>query len=102
MKMKCFVLLLACVLLIVGGFNLFSQTSGNQTNSLVLTIVRGQTPGTLDVSWNSTAGKTYQLQFSTNASNWLDLGPPVSGDGSKILSTQYPYDTVAFYRVRAY
>jgi hypothetical protein len=102
MKKKFFIFFLACVLLLVGGLDLLSQTSGNPTNSPVLTIVRGQTPGTLDVSWDTTSGKTYQLQFSTNVSNWFDLGPPVTDDGSKILSTQYPYDTSSFYRVRAY
>ena len=102
MNKKFHVFPFTCLLLAVGDLCLHAQTSGNQTNSLVLTIVRGQTPGTLDVSWNSTSGKTYQLQFSTNASNWLDLGPPVAGDGNKILSTQYPFDTSSFYRVRAY
>jgi hypothetical protein len=102
-KLNHFFTILSACLLFYSVVNLNSQSiaPAAATNSLVLSIVQGQSPDTLEVSWNTTAGKTYQLEFSTNLINWLDLGPPVSGGGDKIIATEYPHNTQTFYRVRS-
>jgi hypothetical protein len=102
MKLKHLLLAVAVCFCVSSIRKVDSQTSLAASAVPVLKIVAGQTPGTLEVSWDTTAGTTYQLQFSMTLTNWLDIGPPVSGDGNKVIATQYPNNTATFYRVRAY
>jgi hypothetical protein len=43
--------------------------------------------GQIQIRWKSVAGKTYSVQYSTDASSWSSLGGSVVGDGSIILVT---------------
>lgn len=69
---------------------------------VIMGIHDGQTPGTMNLDWNSVTGQTYQLQFTTDFIRWFDIGPPVAGDGSLIVATQYPSNPYTYYRVSTY
>lgn len=69
---------------------------------VMLGINTGQTPGTVELNWNSVSGQTYQLQFTIDFTHWTDLGPPVAGDGNLIVATQYTSTPQMFYRVWTY
>lgn len=69
---------------------------------VIMGIHQGQTPGTIDIDWNSVTGQTYQLQFTTDFVSWFDVGPPVAGDGTLIVATQYSQNPHTFYRVWTY
>jgi hypothetical protein len=48
-------------------------------------------PGSVELSWETSTGRLYQLQSTTNLApaNWLDAGVPVSGTGVLTL-TNFP------------
>ncbi|MDB6123305.1 MAG: hypothetical protein JWQ71_2298 [Pedosphaera sp.] len=102
MKLKHLLLAFAVCFLVNTIRDVSSQSASAAVTVPVLKIVPGKDPGTLEVSWDTVVGTTYQLQFSITLTNWIDLGPPVSGDGNKIIATQYPGTTATFYRVQAY
>ncbi len=47
-----------------------------------LSINRGETPGTVRISFPTEAGAAYRLRFSTNLTDWSDVGEVLTGDGS--------------------
>lgn len=54
------------------------------------------------VCWPSESGKRYQLQWSPDlgATNWLNLGGPLNGNGSEVcFSDAEPSESVRYYRV---
>ncbi|WP_150107298.1 hypothetical protein [Pedosphaera parvula] len=76
--------------------------ANNGLAPVIMGINKGSVPDTVDLNWNSVSGQTYQLQFSSDFTNWLNLGPPVSGDGNLIVATQYTSNPQVFYRVLTY
>jgi hypothetical protein len=102
MKLKQLLLASAVCFLAAYSRDLNSQSALTPQAPPKLKIVPGRDSGTLEVSWDTVVGTTYQLEFSMTLTNWIELGPPLTGDGNKVLATQYPYNTVTFYRVRAF
>src|ERR1043166_29132 len=61
-----------------------------------------QTGGALALTWNATAGQTYQVQYKTalNQTNWNNLGSPMSAsNGTATVSDAIGPDPQRFYRV---
>ena len=57
--------------------------------------------GQIQIRWQTVAGKSYTVQYSTNLTAWNDLGDPVQGDGSiaSVIDTT-PIANRRFYRIR--
>ena len=59
--------------------------------------------GSISFAWDTAAGFSYQVQFTTNLApaNWLDLGPAIPGTGAATSATDATRtDPQRFYRVR--
>jgi sugar lactone lactonase YvrE len=59
------------------------------------------TQGTLDLTWSTEAGASYQLQYSPdlNSTNWTNLGGPQTATGPTLSATDYATTGPArFYR----
>jgi hypothetical protein len=59
------------------------------------------TQGTLDLTWSTEAGASYQLQSNSdlNSTNWTSLGGPQTATGSTLSATDYATNGPArFYR----
>jgi hypothetical protein len=68
-------------------------------DSTVLSIQVSQSQ--IEVSWSSSASKTYQVQYTADltTSLWTNLGPPVSGNGLTNSFTDAVGGSAQFYRV---
>ncbi|MEK7686078.1 MAG: hypothetical protein AAB466_11710 [Verrucomicrobiota bacterium] len=54
-----------------------------------------------ELAWDSMLGAGYQVQSSSNLLAWQDLGPPLSGNGTRFLYRgPFRGGKAAFYRVR--
>jgi hypothetical protein len=61
-----------------------------------------QTNGLITLTWNSTTGQVYQVQYSLDLgpTNWVDLGPNlVATNGTMSTSDTLGVDAQRFYRV---
>jgi hypothetical protein len=49
------------------------------------------TNSTLNLTWSTEAGGTYQLQYNSDLSstNWINLGSPVTATGSSLNFTDF-------------
>lgn len=56
----------------------------NSNSSLAIEVTPAVPPNQLKVQWQSVAGKTYTVQYSTNLIAWNNLGNPVSGNGNAL------------------
>jgi sugar lactone lactonase YvrE len=57
--------------------------------------------GQIQIRWQTVAGKSYFVQYSTNLTTWNDLGNVVQGDGSMAsVIDATPISNRRFYRVR--
>ena len=54
---------------------------------VITTVTRLAPAFTASVSWNSHAGKTYSVQYSTDLATWTDLNANVSGQGERTTFT---------------
>jgi uncharacterized repeat protein (TIGR03803 family) len=47
------------------------------------------TDSTLNLTWSTEAGGTYQLQYNSNlsSSNWINLGSPINATGATLNTT---------------
>ena len=59
------------------------------------------TQGTLDLTWSTEAGASYQLQSNSDlkSTNWTSLGGPLTATGPMLSATDYATNGPArFYR----
>ena len=47
------------------------------------------TNSTLNLTWSTEAGRTYQLQYSSDliSSNWINLSSPITATGATLSTT---------------
>lgn len=68
----------------------------------IATASAGQAGATATLRWNSHAGKTYRVQYSTDLSTWTDVAPTVPAQGESTTYTDTaaaPNTTRLFYRI---
>lgn len=93
---------------IVGGYDNSPGDDSDFTGHFTLTVTAAQPaaaeqpavtawPATV-VAWASQSGKMYQAQWSTNGSDWRNLGAPAQGNGTTNYLFDAP-DTGRTYRV---
>ncbi len=80
-------------------FDNFEATGTNDSPVIQVGI-----QGAIEIGWNSIAGRSYQVEYSTalDPGNWIELGDPVTGNGNG--TTNHMLDTTRidserFYRV---
>ncbi len=56
-------------------------------------------PG-LEISWKTEIGSNYQAQSSSGLSNFVNIGPPIIGDGNRARLTDLRTTPVKFYQVK--
>ncbi len=89
--------------------NLYGTTYGGDTGGIVYRLSTpmaaaflgiGIAGGFVTTSWSSVAGQVYQVQYSTNMSEWVDVGSPTTATNG-IISIDQPVGAVSmnFYRV---
>lgn len=80
------------------GTIISSQASTNGGPPLVTNL---QIQRAVELDWLSQVGSVYQVQFSTNFSNWQSLGTPILGDGlAKKFYDGINQATNRFYRIQ--
>jgi len=82
-----------------------SQIAGSQYSFLNSPLAIDPTSlisnGQIQIRWQTAAGKSYVVQYSTNLTAWNDLGSPIQGDGSVAsVIDPTPIADKRFYRVR--
>ena len=90
-----------------GPFSTFSSfqygITVSTTNSAPPAVLTAQIYSAIEVTWNSTAGKTYIVERSENLSSWLPLSTSIPGTGGVMSYLDSIRDkTKAFYRVKEY
>jgi hypothetical protein len=56
--------------------------------------------GTVNLTWSATTGLSYQLQYTTNLNgNWINLGGPITTNGTATATDITPPDSQRFYRL---
>jgi sugar lactone lactonase YvrE len=64
-------------------------------------IAQAGANATIELSWPSEAGGTYQVWTTDNLTNWVQYGVPVFATGSSVTLTNIPMlDAVRFFQVR--
>jgi hypothetical protein len=81
------------------GWNLVSAAPGAAAQPVVQASLSGTT---INLLWNSTTGRSYQLQYNTNLTqtNWVDLGGPITALGSTTATNDTITGVERFYRVQ--
>jgi hypothetical protein len=82
------------------GWNLVSAGPGAAAQPMVHASLSG---ATINLTWNSTVGRIYQVQYNTNLTltNWVDLGGPITALGSTTTTNDTTVANVErFYRVQ--
>ena len=51
------------------------------------------------INWNSVSGVEYQIQSSTNLTDWVNVGSPISGTGEPLTWANALTNSQSFYRV---
>jgi uncharacterized repeat protein (TIGR03803 family) len=85
----------------IGGTGTVFQLTGLRAVPPSILSIVSTSPG-LVLTWSTTPGQTYQLQYSSNLSstNWTDLGNPVSASSGAASQTNLsPVSSPRFYRV---
>jgi hypothetical protein len=72
----------------------FETTAPGSSSVIAATVASAA-----EVSWPSANGTSYQPQRSTTLGGWLDLGSPVTGDGTVKTVYDSPLTDKQFYRV---
>jgi hypothetical protein len=77
-------------------------SAGKCKQPFVTVQPQSQPGGMLTLTWSAFAGRTYQLQYTTNmtAGNWNDLGTPTTATDSTVTASDtLGQDQQRFYRV---
>ena len=59
--------------------------------------------GHMQIQWQTVTGKSYLVQRSADLLSWVNLGAPVTGDGTMVSimdSAQESPDSQSFYRIQ--
>jgi hypothetical protein len=66
-----------------------------------LRVTNGASAGSVTLTWNAIAGKTYRIQYKGNLNEiaWNDLGPGVTANGSTVTIEDTPGTNQRFYRI---
>jgi uncharacterized repeat protein (TIGR03803 family) len=60
----------------------------------------GRTNGNYEFSWSAIPGQHYGLQYSTNSTNWANLGSPITATNGTMTTTDIaPPDPMRLYRL---
>lgn len=51
------------------------------------------------LNWESSAGSHYQIQTSTDLTNWVDIGEPLTGTGQRMSWANHITNSQSFFRV---
>jgi hypothetical protein len=63
------------------------------------TVASGISGSNYILNWPSSVGISYQIQNSTNLTDWVDVGFPISGTGSPLTWANALTNSQSFYRV---
>ena len=76
----------------------FTNTNVNQ-NVLSSHTSSGFNQDNYVINWDSSSGAQYQIQSSTDLTNWVDVGSALIGTGDMMTWANHVTNSQAFYRV---
>ena len=77
----------------------YTITSDNPTPTLSAQTSSGFNQDNYVINWDSSSGAQYQIQSSTDLTNWVDVGSALIGTGDMMTWANHVTNSQAFYRV---
>ena len=76
----------------------YTITSDNPTPTLSAQTSSGFNQDNYVINWDSSSGAQYQIQSSTDLTNWVDVGSALIGTGDMMTWANHVTNSQAFYR----
>jgi len=77
----------------------YTITSDNPTPTLSAQTSSGFNQDNYVINWDSSSGAQYQIQSSTDLTNWVDVGSTLIGTGEMMTWANHVTNSQAFFRV---